>query len=91
MGLGDGGVRGAGDCNGGGVEAGGFLEPFQHLGELRQRSRRHTGACISSFPTRLAVTQALLSPRQLSGDTDRIFPRVSGGGREGVKAPKQPI
>lgn len=84
----------AAGCNGGGVEAGGFLEPFQHLGELRQRSRRYTGACISSFPTRLAVTQALLSPRQLSGDTDRIFPRVSRrrlGREEGVKALKQPI
>lgn len=55
-----------------------MLERFQHLGELRRNITLYHGtvrADRSSFLTPLAVTEALLPPCQLSGDTDRIFPR----------------
>ena len=53
------------------------LERFQHRGELRRNVRYDTAAVRadqSSFPTPLAVTEALLPLCQLSGDTDRIYP-----------------
>lgn len=53
------------------------LERFQHRGELRRNVRYNTAAVRadqSSFPTPLAVTEALLPLCQLSGDTDRIYP-----------------
>lgn len=66
-----------GGGGGGGVglqEAGAFSVPWRAPAQytLYHGSVR---ADQSSFPTPLAVTEALLSLCQLPGDTDRIFPR----------------
>lgn len=55
-------------------EAGAFSVPWRAPAQYKLY---HGGvrADQSSFPTPLAVTEALLPLCQLSGDTDRIFPR----------------
>lgn len=56
--------------------AGGWsgFSTMESSGAIYAISRRRCASDQSSFPTPLAVTEALLPLRRLSGETDRIFP-----------------